>query len=1174
MAASVYATPPPDFSGEDTALSDVSNSSQQSSSNSIHSKTATKRSLTQPTITTSITPLLNTTICVSNGNSSSCGLSSPIDTIPDNSKKRRKQQTPIRISALNFGAGSELPATDDDQQRQPLAGNDDQNLPKIFLSNLSQLQAKLSEIPDQDNNGSPASEQDNDKSSENDERDEVENGEITSRMYRHNNLNCDQCNMKFDSEVKLGLHILQEHGPKSHQIKDSDGNVDRFKVNIKKEPLGGDPEWNNDDDKPQNTNGHSKPEDWLSIPGLPFSFPPEAAAMFSASGYLPQLPLLGVSSTSQYPSADGIHRPSVPPLRIFNPEAYCDLCNKEFCNKYFLKTHKANKHSIYDPIVSSADMPSTSQLTHMSQVFQLQQQQLQSQAQSQSTNQQSQSPQQQQQSQISQGSSSSVSSFSQEPSVFCDICYKRFTNIFAMRRHRNKVHEIPPQNDQKSEGKSSAGASNTCTPYTVPEGFREDFSIEQEDATFTPQPRKLSPSSSQQARDSNFSVDKLKRLGVINPEAFCELCCKEYCNKYFLRTHKIKRHGIFMPADDKDEKQAWQFVQTSPLNLMMGTVEQMNRFQNQRKLEAGEIRKPSFDTVDEVEGKKLKLEDNKKAIDGEVTKDGNKSSDDTPSNPDPDAISVDLQKLQSMILQLNDLNAQRPVGCGLCGKEMDNQYALHAHMMTEHAHIGENNNGTKRSQSSSPVNCRIEICKQCDKEFPNSFALTQHLYEVHGIQQNSPVREGFVTPDRPISEMGLLNVSGQLGDRKAYSITPTSSYCEICNKELCNKYFMKTHMHRMHGIEIENGAQIGGVVCNICNKELCSKYFLRVHKHNTHGIVDEGSPLPQPRQNGDGIRSEPIFPMEVGLKPGEISELSNRYFTHFTEVCPLCNRRFRGSKWLRTHLMSDHGNAGTEKLREIEHTMDLPKSTSPTLKIPNGAFGLNPNESNFMHKNSLTNLFAGEEPVSSTSKTKEYQCTFCSFSTPSYAFLFIHERSHTLLSGPASHHNQSESAVSIAKDQQRIMQPASYGGVTNSNSSETPTSTPATTPVPVPLTPQESALTKQQQHLQQKQDEAQQQNQKHQDEDTKNENQLEQPLNGGNVLTEAANMTQRPATYALPQTSDGITMQSFLMEEMVSTSSSSNEDGVQNRFVPSIVFLPVKERISGKLTVSFSLTPA
>lgn len=35
------------------------------------------------------------------------------------------------------------------------------------------------------------------------------------------------------------------------------------------------------------------------------------------------------------------------------------------------------------------------------------------------------------------------------------------------------------------------------------------------------------------------------------------------------------------------------------------------------------------------------------------------------------------------------------------------------------------------------------------------------------------------------------------------------------------------------------GNSMGGVVCDICNKELCSKYFLKVHKQNTHGIVTD-----------------------------------------------------------------------------------------------------------------------------------------------------------------------------------------------------------------------------------------------------------------------------------------------------------------------------------------------
>lgn len=34
--------------------------------------------------------------------------------------------------------------------------------------------------------------------------------------------------------------------------------------------------------------------------------------------------------------------------RIFHQDAYCEICDREFCNKYFLKTHRANKHGIFD----------------------------------------------------------------------------------------------------------------------------------------------------------------------------------------------------------------------------------------------------------------------------------------------------------------------------------------------------------------------------------------------------------------------------------------------------------------------------------------------------------------------------------------------------------------------------------------------------------------------------------------------------------------------------------------------------------------------------------------------------------------------------------------------------------------------------------------------------------
>lgn len=75
-----------------------------------------------------------------------------------------------------------------------------------------------------------------------------------------------------------------------------------------------------------------------------------------------------------------------------------------------------------------------------------------------------------------------------------------------------------------------------------------------------------------------------------------------------------------------------------------------------------------------------------------------------------------------------------------------------------------------------------------------------------------------------------------------------------------------------------------------------------------------------------------------------------------------------------------------------------------------------------------------------------------------------------------------------------------------------------------------------------------------------------------------ANLTQRPTTYAIPQEMDNtMFMQSFLMEPLESHNNSDDDDNInasKTRFVPSVVFLPVKERVAGKTIVSFTLTPA
>ena len=132
------------------------------------------------------------------------------------------------------------------------------------------------------------------------------------------------------------------------------------------------------------------------------------------------------------------------------------------------------------------------------------------------------------------------------------------------------------------------------------------------------------------------------------------------------------------------------------------------------------------------------------------------------------------------------------------------------------------------------------------------------------------------------------------------------NYCHICNKELCNKYFMKTHMLKMHGINIdENPAEaavsstIGGVTCDICQKELCSKYFLKVHRQNTHGIMDEsninGRDVNGSGGGGRGRRSalldQPPNPDPFGLRSlaFDNSKLPDRNHCYVQFTFPICS---------------------------------------------------------------------------------------------------------------------------------------------------------------------------------------------------------------------------------------------------------------------------------------------
>lgn len=368
--------------------------------------------------------------------------------------------------------------------------------------------------------------------------------------------------------------------------------------------------------------------------------------------------------------------------------------------------------------------------------------------------------------------------------------------------------------------------------------------------------------------------------------------------------------------------------------------------------------------------------------------------------------------------------------------------------------------------------------------------------------------------------------------------------------------------------------------------------------------------------------------------------------------------------------MSDHGKAGIDRLKELEQHINTTKSNpSPTLKIPSGSFPGMLN-SVFMNEADPTKHFPGmnpglmpevDESNNNNNKMKDYQCSFCSFSTPYYAFLLFHERSHAILrnvspmipnaiasgllnefgqfkeefrgvTGQLPFGSQSESAVSIAKDlfPMNLVQPMA--------ASITPGSTPASTPgVGSGMAEMNNRQPNDDESDEEdRQQPAKKKSRKHCNESNsgiKYDNLLRKfsvtgdaipmgklsKLESNHMLKDMANLTKRPAIYALPKDSEPMVMQSFLIEESrvrgekrklndvedsenrnlpdealalvvannnnnnlingdlrKTAGSASNSDDIDamNRFVPAVVFLPVRERISTPVTISFTLTPA
>jgi hypothetical protein len=208
--------------------------------------------------------------------------------------------------------------------------------------------------------------------------------------------------------------------------------------------------------------------------------------------------------------------------------------------------------------------------------------------------------------------------------------------------------------------------------------------------------------------------------------------------------------------------------------------------------------------------------------------------------------------------------AQRPVRrCNVCQQEFRNKALLRMHMNTFHS----NEINKKQATKSSPT-LTFPISPSTNLGFLQPF-----------VDTTSPLAHKLVAGQAQQASYGILHDSyfcAKMADRVV---------CEICNKQVCNKYFLKTHkgkifffsfyvlfflyrlsakVHGIHNgntsndnsdhtpptmvpipadndpiVKTSNDLENSETYCSICKKDFSTKYLYLFHMQTIHNDISD-----------------------------------------------------------------------------------------------------------------------------------------------------------------------------------------------------------------------------------------------------------------------------------------------------------------------------------------------
>ncbi|CAH1774101.1 unnamed protein product [Owenia fusiformis] len=442
--------------------------------------------------------------------------------------------------------------------------------------------------------------------------------------------------------------------------------------------------------------------------------------------------------------------------------------------------------------------------------------------------------------------------------AFCELCFREFTNKYFLRVHKANKHGI-----YSEEKKSSYGGGN-------PES-----------------PAKASPSKDADKPEASSTKVSAEGSKTENSETtVCDICNKELTNLYSLKVHKINMHGVI--HKDLAEETA-NLVKLEPLVNQAMTDPLLALQQSQQGTMFGSMMAAKIadrvmcELCNKEVCNKYFLKTHKQKVHG---------IDMSKEEASPTGTTMDTT-LENTVTQLSQ-SVKDPVNVNI------KEEGIKMELMPSQ--------GSPKQHELKKMGIDVEsYCKLCKKEFSNKYFFKTHQLNVHGIKVmklDRPSNEASpsTTPTSPMtpnkSESGSEVASWKWKETPS---NPSRVKCNICNKEVCNKYFLRTHKINKHGIyedliSTSQPSSPGSVSSNIQG----------VVNTKVEQILNAGRTLAPKRTPNEDKLPNGGTPMETSDPPAKEADVCQQYFEEYTEACNLCERRFKSTKWLLTHKLRDH----------------------------------------------------------------------------------------------------------------------------------------------------------------------------------------------------------------------------------------------------------------------------